>query len=153
MFLPFLCMVMAYIRFFALCQPVIKNCSGLNYCPLKSFLKVLSAIFHSFTKWWPLNKCKIMFVISSKKLFLFSRYSSFCVCISIFPAFFPVDHCFRGWSKINLNKNLITQFVWYLEEKNLWHWNFVNWQSIALGTILRKIIQKICTKSRSQTPF
>ena len=38
--------------------------------------------------------------------------------------FFPLEHCFRRWSKINLkgydvinclNKNLVTHFVWYLK--------------------------------------
>ena len=47
-------------------------------------------------------------------------------CISIFPSFFPVGQCFRGWSKIHLkvydiinclNKNLLTHFVWYLEKE------------------------------------
>ena len=65
-----------------------------------------------------------MFFISSKKLFLFSRYSNFC--ISVFPSVFPVSHCFRGWSKISLkvcevinciNKNLITNFACYLEKE------------------------------------
>ena len=41
-----------------------------------------------------------------------------------FPSFFPVNHCFRGWSKKNLkiydtinclNENSITHFVWYFE--------------------------------------
>ena len=35
-----------------------------------------------------------MFFISSKKLFLFSRYSSFC--IPVFLSIFPVSHFFRG---------------------------------------------------------
>ena len=64
-----------------------------------------------------------MLFISSKKLFSFSVYSNFCIFIS--PYFYPVGHCFRGWSKINLrvydvtsclNKNLITRFVWYIEK-------------------------------------
>ena len=64
---------------------------------------------------------KNVFFISSKKPFLFSKYSDFC--ISVFPSFSPVSHSFRGWSKINLkvydiinclNKILITYFVWYL---------------------------------------
>ena len=62
--------------------------------------------------------------VSSKKLISFSRYSHFCIPSA--PLFFPVSHCFRGWSKINLtacdvinclNKNLITHFVWYLEKE------------------------------------
>ena len=63
-------------------------------------------------------------------MILFHLKSSFCswdIQIFVFqssPPFFPVGHCFRGWSKINLkvyvihflNKNLITHFVWYLEK-------------------------------------
>ena len=65
-----------------------------------------------------------MLFISSKKFFSFSRYSNFC--IFVFPLFFPVSHCLRGWSKKNpkiydvincLNKNLITRFAWYLEKE------------------------------------
>ena len=65
-----------------------------------------------------------MLFISSTRLFSFPRCSNFCV--SILPSFFPVDHCFRGWSKLILkvydvinclNKNLMTYFVWYLEKE------------------------------------
>ena len=64
------------------------------------------------------------FFISSKKLFSFWRYSK--ICISDFPSSFPLGHCFRGWSKINLkvydvinclNKNLITRFIWYIDKE------------------------------------
>ena len=87
-------------------------------------LKLVFAIFHHyfiFNQMIALQKLWKMFFISSKKLFSFSRYSSFC--ISVFPSFLPVSHCFTGWSNINLmvcdiinwlNKNLITHFVWYL---------------------------------------
>ena len=87
-------------------------------------LKLKSAIFYDFfifCRMLALQKLWKMFFISSKKLFRFSRYSDFC--ISVFPSFSPVSHCFRGWSKINLkvydiinclNKNLITHFVWCL---------------------------------------
>ena len=66
------------------------------------------------------------------KIFLFHLKSSFrSRDIQIFvylssPLFFPVSHCFRGWSKKNLkiydvinclNKNLIIHFVWYLEKE------------------------------------
>ena len=53
--------------------------------------------------------------------------------ILFFFLFSFVNHCFRGWSKINvkvydvihcLNKNLITHFVWYLEQ--VWHWHIAN---------------------------
>ena len=68
-----------------------------------SQLKLVSTIFKQifiFHQMIALQKLWKMFFISSKKLFLFSRYLNFC--ISIFPFFFPVSHCFRAWSKINL---------------------------------------------------
>ena len=91
------------------------------------YLKLVSAIFYQifiFHQMIALQKLWKMFFISSKKLFLFSRYSNFY--IFIFPYFSPVSHCFRGWSKKNLkvydvinclNKNLITHFIWYLEKE------------------------------------
>ena len=63
----------------------------------KDMLKLVSAIFLLFKKW----------------------YLNFC--ISDFPSLSPLGHCFRGWWKINLkaydvincpNKNL-TSFIWY----------------------------------------
>ena len=68
-----------------------------------------------------LQKLWKMLFISSEKLFLFLIF----VFLS-FLLFLLVDHCFRGWSKINLkvndainclNKNSITHFVWYLEKE------------------------------------
>ena len=89
-----------------------------------------------------LQKLRFYFIM----LFLFHLESSFRsrgIQIFVFPCsplFLPVSHCFRGCSNINfkvydvnncLNKNLITNFVWYLwEEKKVWHWNFVHWRSI-----------------------
>ena len=89
-------------------------------------LKPVSAIFYQifiFHQMIGLGKLWKKFFISSKKLFSFLRYLIFC--IFIFPFFFPVSHCFKGWSKKNLkiyvinclNKNLITNFVWYLEKE------------------------------------
>ena len=90
-------------------------------------LKPVSAIFIKclfFHQMIALQKLWKMLFISSKKLFLFSRYSNFC--ISVLPSFLHVGHCFRGWSKINrkvhdvincLNKNSLTHFVWYLEKE------------------------------------
>ena len=83
-------------------------------------LKLVSAIFHFFTKWQPLN-----------------NYEK-CIVFRL-PLFSPVGHCLWGWSKINhedvincYNKNLTTHFVGDLEkEKMVWHWNFVNWHSIT----------------------
>ena len=84
-------------------------------------LKLVSAIFcQLFISYQSIALQKLwkMFFVSSKKLFSFSRYAIFC--ISAFPFFLSVSHCFRGWSKINLkvcdiinclNKNSITQLV------------------------------------------
>ena len=101
-----------------------------------------------------LQKLK-MFFISSKKLFSFSRYSNFC--ISVFPFFPSVSHCFRCWSKINfkvddvinfLTKNLITHFVWYLEKGKKY-----DIETFSIDRVLNqehfywKVMQKMCTKS------
>ena len=65
-----------------------------------------------------------MFFISSKKLFVFSRYSNFVFLSS--PLFFSASHCLEAWSKKNvkihnviscLQKNFIRHFVWYLEKE------------------------------------
>ena len=121
-------------------------------------LKLVSAIFYQIfisRLMNSLQKVWKMFFISSKKLFSFSRYSDFC--ISIFPSFPPVSHCFRGWSKINLkvydvinclNKNLITHFVWYLEKQKRY-----DIATLSFDRVLNKehfygrVMQKICTKS------
>ena len=54
------------------------------------YLKLVSAIFYQifiFHQTIALQKLWEMFFISYKKLFLFLRYSNFC--ISVFPSFFP----------------------------------------------------------------
>ena len=91
-------------------------------------LKLVSAIFYQIFivhQMIALQKLWKKIFISSKKLFSFLRYSNFC--IFIFPYFFPVSHCFRGWFKKNLkvcdvitclNKDLITHFVWYFEKQS-----------------------------------
>ena len=121
-------------------------------------LNLVSAIFYqififhqmiAFTKLWK------MFFISSKKFFSCLRYSNFC--IFLFPFFFPVSHCFRGWSKKNLkiydvinclNKNLITHFVWYLEKEIRCDIEtlFID-RELNKEHFYEKIMQKICTKS------
>ena len=73
------------------------------------------------------------------------------------PLFFPVSHCFRGWSKKNLkvynvinclNKNLITHFVWYLEKEKKY-----DIETLSIDKVLNKehfygkVMQKICIKS------
>ena len=87
---------------------------------VKAFVRYFLSnfIFHQMIALQNLWK---MFFISSKKLFSFSRHSFFF--IFVFPSFFPVSHCFKGWFKKNLKgydvinclrKNLITHFLWYL---------------------------------------
>ena len=92
---------------------------------LKASVRYFLSNFYFSPQMIALQKLWKMFFISSKKLFLFSRYSNFC--IFIFPSFFPVSHCFRGLFKKNhekvydvincLNKNLVTHHVWYLEKE------------------------------------
>ena len=99
-----------------------KERNHINWCNYKhqhnNRLKLVSVIFckifisHqliAFQKLWK------MFFISSKKLFLFSRYSDFS--ISVFPSYFPVQPLLQRLIKVNLkvydvinclNKNLIT---------------------------------------------
>ena len=127
-------------------------------------LKLVSAIFYEnfiFHEMIALQKLWKMFFILSEKLYSFSRYSNFC--IFIFPSFFPVSHCFRGWFKKNLkvcdiisclNKNLITHYVWYLEKEIR-----CDIETLSIDRELNKehfygkIMQKMCTKSYPQTPF
>ena len=90
-------------------------------------LKLVSAFFDQvfiFHQMIALQKLWKMFFLSSKKLFSFSGYSNFC--IFVFPSFFSVSHCLRGWSKKNLkihdiinslNKNITTHFIWYLQKE------------------------------------
>ena len=123
----------------------------------KLFLKLVSIIFYQFLflhqmiALWKLWK---MLFISSKKLFSFLRYSNFC--ISLFLSFSPCQPCFKRWSKINLkiydiinclNKNLITDFVWYhLKEKSY------DIETLSIDRVLNKqhfyekVMQEICTK-------
>ena len=110
-------------------------------------LKLASAIFYQIffsDRMIALQKLRKMFFISSKKLFLFSRYSDFC--ISVFSSFSPVSHCFRGWSKINLkvydvinclNKNLIIHFVWYIEKEERYYI-----KTLAIDRVLNNLCKK-----------
>ena len=119
-------------------------------------LRLVSAIFYqSFIlhQMIALQKLWKMLFISSEKLFSFSRYSIFC--IFVFPSFFPVSHCFRGWFKKNLkvhdinclNKSFIAH-VWYLEKEIR-----CDIETLSIDRELNKehfygkIMQKMCTKS------
>ena len=90
------------------------------------YLKLVSAIFIIFFFHQMIDLQKLWKTLFSyyKKLFSLLRYSNFC--ISVLASFSTCQPLFRGWSKINLkvhdmisclNKNLITHFVWYLENE------------------------------------
>ena len=114
-----------------------------------------------FTKWYPFK--------NYKRCFLFHLKSSFCsrdIKIFIFPSsplFHPVSHCFRVWSKINLkvydvisclNKDLVLHFIWYLEKEGRYKKETLSIDRVLnMEHFYRKIMQKMCTKSYSQTPF
>ena len=84
-------------------------------CFMLKLVFAIFSFFHQMTA--PKYLWKMLFISYNKLSFLI--YSNFC--ISIFPSlFFPHDHCFRGWSAINLqvydvinclSKNLLIHFV------------------------------------------
>ena len=96
-----------------------------------------------------------------EKSFLFHLKSSlYSQDIHIFvfppyPLFLLVDHCFRGWFKINpkvydvihcQNKNLITHFIWYLENRKRY-----NIETLSIDKVLRNIFtEKSCRKCASK---
>ena len=122
-------------------------------------LKLLSAISHQMIA---LQKLWKMLFISSKKLFSFLRYLNFA--FPSFPLFLPVNHCFRGWLKINLkvcdiinclNKNLVTHFFFDILRRK----KGITLKLYPLVRVLNKehfywkIMKKICTRGYSQNPF
>ena len=122
------------------------------------YLKLAFAIFYQsfiFHQMIALQNLWKMLFISSQNLFSFFRYWNFC--IFVFPSFFLVSHCFRGWFKKNLkvydvinclNKNLTTHFVWYLEKKIRRGIETLSIDKVLhTGYFYGKIMQKMCTKS------
>ena len=112
--------------------------------PWISKLKIVSAIFYQ--------------IIISRQMIALQK-----LCFSVFPSFFPFSHCFRGWWKINLkvcdvinylNKNFITHFAWYLKKEK----RYDN-ETLSIDSVLKKehfywkIMQKMCTRGYSLTPF
>ena len=93
-----------------------------------------------------------MLFISTKKLFSFSRYSSFCI------SDFPLAFCFREWLKINLktydvinclNKNLITRFIWYLEKEKRYDIETLSTHKYWIRSIcMKKPCRKCAPKKR-----
>ena len=102
-----------------------------------------------------------MFFVSTKKLFPFLRYWS--ICISVFPFFLSVSHCFRGCSKTNLkvygvinrlNNNLIIHFVWYLEKENRYDMKLCPIIEHEIrNTFIKKSCRKCAPKASTRSPF
>ena len=130
-----------------------------THAPIKKkYLKLVSAVFYQilfFTKRWPFKNYEKCFLFHLKSSFR-SRDIQFFLFLSS-PLFLPVSHYLRSWSKINLkvydainclNKMLITQFVWYLENEKRY-----DIEPLSIDRVLNKehfyekIIQKMCTKS------
>ena len=73
--------------------------------------------------------------------------------------FLPVDHCFRGWSKIKLevydvinclNKNSVTHFVWYLENEKRYDIETLSIDGVSdKQHFYRKIMQRMCSWSQT----
>ena len=84
------------------------DCIFISFCndyffPSLNYLKLVPAIFikfYFFTKWQLFKNCEKCFLFHLKSSFR-SRDIQFFVFLSL-PLFLPVNHCFRGWSKINL---------------------------------------------------
>ena len=144
------------------CPPYLYLCA--------SFLQSIRSFFICFLSLSRLFFIKFLFFArwqtfkNYEKCFLFHLKSSFRsqdIQIFVFPSsplFHPVSHCFRDCSKINLkgydvinclNKNLMTQFVWYLEKEKRY-----DIEKFSIERVLNeehfngKIMQKICTKSK-----
>ena len=89
-------------------------------------LKLVPTIFYQTfisTEWYSFKNYEKCYLFHLKSSFRSRNIQIFVFPFS--PLFLPVSQCFRGWSKINLvydginclNKNLITQFVWYFEKE------------------------------------
>ena len=113
-----------------------------NLCSTKSITQILEVI--ALQKLW-----KMLF-ISSKKLFLFSRYSIFC--ISVLPSFSTCPPLLWRMIKDNdvincLNKNSITHFVWYPEKEKRYDIETLSIDGVSDKGFYRKIMQKMYSKS------
>ena len=83
------------MKFFLMENVVVILChyKGANYSIFQACVTIFLLKFYFSLNDSPSKTMKFFFLILSKKLFLFSRYSDFC--IFIFPFFPPVSHCFR----------------------------------------------------------
>ena len=107
----------------------------------------------------PSKTMEATFYFIYKALFVLEIFNFLHFCPSYL--FLPVDHCFRGWSKINLkvhdvinclNKNSITHFVWYLEKEKRYDIETLSIDGVSdKEHFYRKIMQKMWSKSQPQT--
>ena len=133
----------------------------LSYVYLKDLyknLKLVSVIFFQFFifhQMIALQKLEKCFLFHLKNSFRSRDMQIFAFLSS--PPFSPVIHCFRGWSNKNLkvydvinclNKNLMTHFVWHLEEEIRCGIKTLSIDiELNMEHFYGKIIQKMCTKS------
>ena len=93
------------------CNSLLKSHrSSHQRCSIKLFLKLVCYFlsnFYLFTKWQHFKNYEKCFFISSKKLFLFLRYSIFCNFSSFFP-YFPdskhqmgVEYFMMSWAGLH----------------------------------------------------
>ena len=119
---------------------------------------LFSINFLFFTKFFVFHKFSFKnyekLFISSKKLFRSGNIQFFVLLLS--SLFFPVNHCFRGWSDKNLNVyDVINSLI-----KNLITFSLISWEkkirydieTLSIDRVLNKehiygkIMQKRCTK-------
>ena len=138
---------------------------GVSTCMLILGLKTCFCYFYFCFLFYPANdspsKTMKMLFISSRKLFLFLRYSNFCISVlHSFSTSRPLLwRMIEDKSKVHdvincVNEISITHFVWYLENEKKYDIETlsIDWVSDK-EHFYRKIMQKICSKSWSQTPL
>ena len=121
-------------------------------------LNLVSAIFYqifTFYQMIALQKLWKMFDFILKAIFVLKIFKFLYFRLSLF--FFAIIHCFRGWIKRNLkvydvincpNENLITHFVWYLENKIRCDIETLSIDGVLdMENFSGKIMQKMFTKS------
>ena len=134
----------------------LKNLKEKLSFPLKPVSAIFYQIFFSPPNDWPWETMKKVFYFIENKNFLFVLEIFNFLYFHLPFFFFPVSHCFRGWSKKNLkiyvinclNQNLVAHFVWYLEKEIR-----CDIETLSIDRDLNKehfygkIMQKMCTKS------
>ena len=134
------------------------SCSS-RFALLKRSLKLVSAILYQFFIFHQM--------IALPKLwnfyffYLISSLRSWDFCIFIFPSYFPVSHCFRGWSKKNLkiydvinclNKNLMKAGLYddiFLSRP----WNFYSERRLSKYFWERNVCREILFSLFTQSSF